>query len=216
MQRGLTSREATLGEFIDENHRVLSSVGIFAALTVFTNSIEPRGLSALVSLFFLAATMLTSWELLRRFPSNRTFLLNSFHYILELGIYGIAVSWLLMARRASPVFVVMFLSILIGYVLTRLTQYALPRLLLRLVEKIRIPDWLGNWLANPSRRNLMAKAIGYPFAFVVILISVYLATMVFPRVDSLLGRVQLSLESLPRQTPEPVPEKHGGPFVDGK
>jgi len=97
------SDEKTLAEFIKKNYPLLSSVGIFIALTVFTGSLKPSILGATLSLLFLTATVLTAVELIGwSLPLSMAFLLGIFERLLELSVFGLVFYWLLIATRVNP------------------------------------------------------------------------------------------------------------------
>jgi hypothetical protein len=94
MNQEKTSSKPTLSEFIDQNHRLLSTLAFFAALTAFAKQLDYVG--GFVSFIFLSCTVLVWLEILPRFPSaSGTSRLTWFENLLTIGVVGLAVYWVL-------------------------------------------------------------------------------------------------------------------------
>ena len=89
------SKGTTLFSFIEENHRLLSVLGIFTALTVFARTLPIRILSDLLSFFFLAATVVLWFELQERYPSKTSSQkLRLFEILVSTAVLLLVACWL--------------------------------------------------------------------------------------------------------------------------
>ena len=88
----------TLGEFIENNHRLLSAVGLFAALTIFAANLEIEAiLGAVLSSMLLSATVILWMELLGKFLDSApaTEKMTWFGFTLTVALFVMAFYWLL-------------------------------------------------------------------------------------------------------------------------
>ena len=90
----------TLGEFIENNHRLLSAVGLFTALTIFATNLEIEILGAFLSFLLLSATVILWMELLEKFPASApaTAKLTWFESTLSGAMLVVVFYWLLQFR----------------------------------------------------------------------------------------------------------------------
>ena len=78
-------------DFITQNEKLLTALGIFTALTLFGASLPLKGLGAVISLMFFALALLTAYELWGKFPSDGTGSLAHFENFLmgAIGLMGL-------------------------------------------------------------------------------------------------------------------------------
>jgi len=90
----------TLSEFVENNNRLLSAVGLFTALTIFATSLEIEILGAFLSFLLLSATVILWMELLEKFPASApaTAKLTWFESTLSLAMLVVVFYWLLQFR----------------------------------------------------------------------------------------------------------------------
>jgi len=90
----------TLSSFIDENHKLLTSLGVFIALTVFSSNLPLIGLSYFLSFLFLSGAVIIWLETWQKFPKgNATWLLFIFENILSLITVVIILYWFFEFRK---------------------------------------------------------------------------------------------------------------------
>lgn len=107
--------DLTLAAFIEANHRLISSLGVFTALFVLTNSLELRPFGNLLSALFLALTISIWLELLTKFTSKSgTIRLIFFESILSFAVILLIGYWLIEISSiwGSAVFVILFVTCL--------------------------------------------------------------------------------------------------------
>ena len=107
----------SLSRFIDDNHKLISSVGIFTALTVFSTSISLKPIGYLVSFLSLAATFILWIELWFKFPRNRNLpvRLSFFKFTVLLILLTVTLYWLLEFRNFWRYFLVLPLTFILTY-----------------------------------------------------------------------------------------------------
>lgn len=110
--------EITLAQFISENKDLISVIGIFVALILFSGEIVSGELSKLLSLFLLTGFLLLWLELWTLFPSQRVSMrLNFFEqYIVGVGLI-IVVYWILKLRTIGLNIAIDYLSIIISIII---------------------------------------------------------------------------------------------------
>jgi len=81
------SEELSLNEFIETNHKQISTIGIFTAITVFTTNLKLEFFSVLLSLLFLLITVIVWLELLDQFPESATGRLRWFKIFFSSAFY---------------------------------------------------------------------------------------------------------------------------------
>lgn len=195
-KKAVASTKMTLAEFVEENHRLLSSVGIFTALTVFSSSLKPSILGAVLSLLFLTPGVLIFWELVGRIPKEKTRLLDQFENLLMLTAFVIVIYWLLAARNVHPGFVFLFLFVTIST-----TTIAL-------VSKIDLWQFYTRFLRHVWMRKVVANVVGFVLLFLVF----SLARLLFEPLDLFLKRVDSELRLPTEKVEKPDYREPGGPF----
>ncbi len=87
--------DSPLANFIEENHKLLSVLGVFTALTVFARAVPIRLLGDILSFLFLGATIVLWFELQERFPSKTTSQkLRLFEFFVGSAVLVLVACWL--------------------------------------------------------------------------------------------------------------------------
>jgi hypothetical protein len=87
--------EITLTAFIEKNHKLITVLGVFTALTVFSDSIKNETFGTVLSILFLSMTVTLWLELWSTFPSQEVgWLLIIFENLLSLSVLIIVIYWL--------------------------------------------------------------------------------------------------------------------------
>lgn len=90
----------TLFDFIEENQRLVTVLGVFTALTVFAGSLPLKSVGYVLSFMFMSLTVLLWLELWERFPSKSgSWRLTLFETILPLTVLVVIGYWLLEFRK---------------------------------------------------------------------------------------------------------------------
>jgi hypothetical protein len=91
--------QITLTDFINENYRILSALGVFTAATVFSANLSLPPFNSWLSFMLMAATVFLWLELVGKFPSGRgSQLLVWFENILTLTTIFLILYWLVAYR----------------------------------------------------------------------------------------------------------------------
>lgn len=114
----------SLSEYIEENSKLISVLGVFTALTVFTYGLPIKPLGYALSFVFLSISVVVWIELWTKFPPEpSSWRLVLFENILSYSILGIIVYWLLAYREIWRIILVfpiwMILVSIIGYPLSK-------------------------------------------------------------------------------------------------
>ena len=84
----------SLKEFIEQNHKIISSIGIFIALTVFSSNLKSTYFSIGLSFLFLLLTTMIWIELIGQFPKHGSNLLGWFEAILGITFFALIGYWI--------------------------------------------------------------------------------------------------------------------------
>jgi hypothetical protein len=86
----------TLFEFVEQNQKLITVLGVFTALTVFANNIPFADFSSLLSFLFLTIALIVWIELFMRakVANNANWRLKVFENILSLSVFALIGYWL--------------------------------------------------------------------------------------------------------------------------
>lgn len=156
----------TLYECLEENHNLLSTLGIFGALTVFAGSMELKPVGYLLSFLLLAAMILVWREIRMRLPERKEWSLTVFKWILEIGLWVLVAYWLLEYRAIWDAF--LFLPLIFGF-----TYLIAVRI--RDLRRFKIVDAVFGF--GREHPNKLQRAAGVILALIVMYISFGLAVL---------------------------------------
>lgn len=113
------NEKKSLTEFIEQNHKLISVLGILTALTVFTYNLPLKLLGYLLSFGFLFLTILVWFELWAKFPKKPTsWRLSNFESTLQFLIFGLVIYWFLAYREIWHYLLVFPLWLVSVYLIT--------------------------------------------------------------------------------------------------
>lgn len=172
----------TLSDYIEQNSKLISVLGVFTALTVFSHNLNIKTIGNILSFVFLSLTIIVWLELWTKFPSRpSSWRLILFENILSFSIFGIIFYWFLAYRviwRAILVFP-LWISIMsfISYLITKFN----------LMEKI-----LGQKFSKyQTARIIFGLLIMIPIYF----ISLYLAAIISKPINYAFDLINLDIEN---------------------
>ena len=117
------SHPRTLSAFVDANHKLLSTLGIFTALTVFARALPIRIVGDLTSFFFLAATITLWFELQEQYPPKGTSQkLRLFELAVSYAVLCLVVAWVFVYWAFWRLILVGILFLILGLGATSLLQ----------------------------------------------------------------------------------------------
>lgn len=99
-------REINLAEWLDENHNLLSCVGIFMALTIYSANLTPKTVATSLSCVFMGIAILILWEIWNsKHPgvTNGSLRLNLFLGLLSMSILSLFIYWELTFRESNQI-----------------------------------------------------------------------------------------------------------------
>jgi len=86
----------TLYSFIEENHNLITVLGVFTALAVFAANLTLKPVGLILSFLFMTLTVILWLELLGRFPSKGAgWRMDWFENILSFAVLAFLIYWLL-------------------------------------------------------------------------------------------------------------------------
>lgn len=186
MPESLEDKKVTLGMFIEDNHKLLATLGIFIALTVFAKNIPQKWASHVLSFLFLNATILIAIEILGRFPPEKTckWMLWWFQHIIFFSMFSLAVYWIFafpaLLLRKEFIGLILFLS------LFSLTWRVLKR---SKAFNLLFPD-------KPKRLKTIRIILGFLAAGIYALILLFLSILISIPIKKGLDKVRERLETI--------------------
>ncbi len=179
--------EVTLTAFVKGNYPLLATIGIFVALTVFSQSIRLKAIGNLLSFLFLSCAVLVMFEIFTQISTARySGRLKWFGNILSLAILTAIMYWLLEFRTIWRAFLWLPLA---GIPMT-LTAWMLTRpKVLRVLAEI-VPE---------KTRIIPPMILSYLVAFGLVVLSAYIGLKLSDPVNDCLDGLRRVLEKLPGQ-----------------
>lgn len=130
----------TLRDFLIKEHTLISSLGVFIALTIFSASFLKGIVGDFLSLLFLLLSILIFFELWKQFPKTRgSTKLALFESYLSIGSILLFAFWLSQLRKIdeeSPIFIlsVLLYGPIMTFISTIIKKFALFNKLFRVKE----------------------------------------------------------------------------------
>jgi len=91
------SPKVSLSDFIEANHKLLSALGIFTALSVFAMNLPNKACGYILSFVFMWITILMWFELFGRFPAKgASERLGMFEGLISISILLVVVAWVML------------------------------------------------------------------------------------------------------------------------
>lgn len=90
----------TLASAVEENHKLITVLGVFTALTVFAANLRLQPFGQVLSFLFMSLTILVWFELWGRFPNERgNWTLTWFENLLFITVLAVVLYWLVDFRE---------------------------------------------------------------------------------------------------------------------
>jgi uncharacterized membrane protein len=185
----------TLSKFIEDNHKLISVLGVFTAITVFSGNMQLRTLGYVLSFIFLLITLIIWTELLEKFPKGTaTWRLTAFEDLLAFSFLGILLHWFVAYRDIWHYVMPLFLTIVLATILLGLFSH--------FIKKFDI-----------FNRVFHVKAGGFKFLRYVLLLTIILlvfwgsmiiAAVITQPINKVLDNIH---EQIEKNIPEFVPNK---------
>ena len=168
--------KVTLSDFIEDNYKLLSVLGILTALTIFSGNLTPRAIGSVLSLAFLSEAVLVWLELWAKFPRKGSLRLVFFENILSLIIMTVIAYWLIELQKMSYslIFYLTFLVILYCFSM--------------IIKKFNVFE-----LFFPQRK-IFRYIFGFIIIWVVWVLSSYFAEYLTPFVNTSIEELRQSME----------------------
>ncbi|SRR5581483_313252 len=170
-------KQITLTDFVDENSKLISALGVFTALTVFSTNLTLKPYGYALSFAFMTLTVLLWLELWGKYPARRgSWRLTWFENILFLTVLAVVFYWLLEFRTIWHEFLqsLLFLIILapIGY----------------LIKKFDLFNRVFH--TEPGKLKLFRYLLAILIGLVIMYISYYLANLIAPPLNTVLDQMR--------------------------
>jgi len=167
-------KKNTLFDFIEQNHKIISVLGVFIALTVFTANLSFQAIGYALSFLFMAITIIVWMELLERFPKGEsTWRFKTFENLLNYSFFGIIFYWLISYREIWKNIMFIPLTIILAAMLTSLLT--LP------IKKYDLFDRV--FRTKPGKLKVIRYILFLLILFIVLHISFWIAFIISPPIN---------------------------------
>jgi hypothetical protein len=173
-------KKPTLFDFIEENQRLVTVLGVFTALTVFSSNVPLKPFGYVLSFLFMSLTVLLWLELWQKFPSESgSWRLTVFENILPFTVLAVIAYWLIQFRKIWHEFLFLPITIIILSVFT----YFLKRF--NIFNRF--------FRAAPNEKKFLRYVFGLAVIFVALFISMLLARPAATQLNRFLDWAYLEL-----------------------
>jgi len=176
-------KKNTLSEFIDINHKLISVLGVFTALTVFSYNLALKPIGYALSFVFLTLTVIVWLELWAKFPKRpSSWRLTTFENILSYSTIGVIAYWLLAYREIWRI--VLFFPV---WLLT-ISIISYP------VTKFGLLEKLFGW--KFAQFTIVRYIFGFFLLFLALYIAGIIAAVVTPPINNFLDQLREELDKI--------------------
>lgn len=152
----------TIKQFIDENHKLLTVMGVFAALTAFFSS--KKEISVYLSFFSFIMFLLLCWEFWVSFPKSEESSTNLkvFEYFFML----------LLLSLAGQIFI-SYKDILLyysSYIIIVSLLYIYSIILIKIINKYKLYLFVRNLAEKDEKLAPLIRSLGFIIAFEIVLL----------------------------------------------
>lgn len=160
----------TLSSFIEDNHKLITVLGVFTALTVFASSLTLKPMGLVLSFLFMTLAAIVWLELCARFPSKSgTWRLTWFENILSFTVLAFIAYWLLDFRTIwKNLLLVLVGGLILAVVSATMKRFGLFNRLFR---------------AQPGKKRVLRYVIWLLLVSATIFLSFWLAGLVTPSIN---------------------------------
>jgi len=166
------SPRPSLTQYIEENHKLITVLGVFTALTVFARSLPITTLGLFLSFLFMTLAVFVWLELFARFPSKAGgWRVTWFENILSLSVFMLVIYWILDYRQVwSQVLIIPVFGMLMGAISFLLKRFDVFNRLFR---------------SQPDEK----RALRYVFGIAIVAIAFFLSALVVSPLNHLLDHL---------------------------
>ncbi len=208
-------KKLSLGDFVEQYQRLLSVLGVFAALTLFGNALPIPAIGKYLSFVTLAITMLLIIEVARKLPkdldNDAEIPLIIFWVCLMICGLIILFNWILGFREYLDELIPILLVLPVGAIAIFIVKMAYRHLVrIRLIQDfvrdsaalLRARYWVGNKMKHFWFRFIVVLAICVFLILTVCLVSNFLSIYVIRGLDKFGGKPknQTRLSTIPTTT----------------
>ena len=93
-----SKKPQNIADFLKEYHYLLTTLGVFTALAVFSGNLPYKWLSSILSFIFFGAMILVWFELRKKFSKTPSLTFGLFQYLFKWGFWALVLYWLIAFR----------------------------------------------------------------------------------------------------------------------
>jgi len=173
---GPNEARPTLARFVEDNHKLLTVLGAFTAMTVFATNLPVKPIGFILAFLFMSMSILVWLEVWSRFPSvEGTGRLTLFENLLSYTLLILVGYWLVDFRPVWDQFLALVLWIAVMSVISALMKHY--NVFNRMFH------------TEPGKRRPLRFVFGIALILTVFLGSFFVSRTVGPRIDTAMDSV---------------------------
>lgn len=159
MNKKEDNNKSPISDYIEKNYKILTVLGIFAAFSLFSQSLLIPALGIFLSFIFLTLFCILFLELLHEDIDNTTGIFYWFNVLISLALFLLIINWFLQSRLlVSQESFYMFLNTGISFILTGM-----------IVKVMRERDWIHEKLKKMVKNEFVAIIIIFTIYYPILL-----------------------------------------------
>ena len=160
----------TLSGFVEDNHKLISVLGVFTAITIFASNLPVRPIAGTFSFLSMTLTIILWLELWAKFPSGEAgWRLVLFENVVSMAVLVIILYWLIDYRSEWDQFLFLLMFLLL------LTPISLA------IKRHSLFNRLFG--ARPGKKTGLRYAFGVILILALATLSFFIAAKVTPSID---------------------------------
>ena len=176
-EKKIEQKQISLSDFVNENSKLISTLGVFTALSVFSTNLALKPYGYVLSFAFMTLTILLWLELWGKYPAKSgSWRLYWFENILFLTVLAVVLYWLLEFRSIWH----KFLQTLLFLIILAIIAYPIKKY--NLFNRV--------FRTQPGKLKFLRYLIGISLGVVVLFASSYLAMLFAPILNILLDQLK--------------------------
>jgi hypothetical protein len=175
-----TSEKISLATFVEQNHKLLTIIGVFTAISIFATNINLLFVATFLSFLFLLLTILLWFELISKFPKNGSTNLGWFEAILGICVLGLIFYWIVEYQNVWE------------YILPFVIQLIFLAIFSYTVKKTNFFNRVFN--AEPGQKKTWRYLIYFITIFATLALGLYLGNLLSPTIVNYLGMLKQGIK----------------------
>jgi len=177
-----THHKPTLASYIEDNHKLITVLGVFTALTVFSTNLRLQPFGYLLSWLFMSLALLVWIELWGRFPNKKgNWTLTWFENFLSIAVLVVLVYWLVDFRQIWHLY--LFIPVASGFL--AIFSYVMQRY-----------DLFNRFFkSQPGKRRWLRYTLGFASVICITVFAYWISLKISPSINLFLDEAYKNMST---------------------